>query len=236
MTPNCPAGKLCGTAQGYSAHRCRCPGALEVERLYRKRIRVGLHQPAWVDATGTNRRIQALLALGWPIKTIAAELGYASPRSHPYKLVKTPTGRVHRTMAVKVAKLYDRLSMTIGPSARTASRAARAGYLVPLVWDDEQLDDPKAKPVRCRSRVVSSIDPATIDQVLIERALAGDAPRRLRPAEIREAVRRAVTAPMWLSDAATAQLLQRSDRQVLRIRQTLGLPAAQFKEEALAWA
>lgn len=233
MTPlSCPAGDLCCTARGYSFGGCRHETGRVADSRYRKRLRMGLQPAALVDATGTNRRIQALLALGWPLKVLAPRLGYDG-RSHPYKLVKTPTGRVTRDMAVKVEKLYDLLSMTIGPSKRTSGRALRAGYLPPLAWDDEQLDNPAAKPHNCRRD--PEIAPA-LDEILIERALAGDAPRRLRPAEIREAVRRAVTPPMWLSDVQAGQLLQRSDRQILRIRHALGLPAAQFKEEAHAWA
>ena len=54
--------------------------------------------------------------------------------------------RVQRRTAEKVARLYDELSMVAGPSTRATTEAKRKGWAPPLAWDEEDLDDPAAKP------------------------------------------------------------------------------------------
>jgi DNA-binding transcriptional MerR regulator len=103
----------------------------------------GLLPPAWVDPTGTRRRIQALVRVGWPLREIFTRLGYG-PRSRPANVLY---GRqVHRSTALRVAAVYDELSMTPGPSSLAAARAAGKGWAPPLAWDDDTIDDPAAAP------------------------------------------------------------------------------------------
>ena len=42
----------------------------------------------------------------------------------------------------RIADAYDELSMRQGPSVRNR----RLGYPPPLAWDDETIDDPRARP------------------------------------------------------------------------------------------
>lgn len=129
------------------AHRwgCRCPDALEIRRLRKKRRRLGRQPPAWVPAVGSRRRLWALACLGWTVNGLAARLGMPA-RSVVW--IRTP-GReqVHRDTAARIAALYDELSMTPGPSTLAAQRARAAGAHPPLAWDDGLLDDPGAEPV-----------------------------------------------------------------------------------------
>lgn len=99
-----------------------------------------LHTGADVDATGTRRRIQALMALGWPQALIGAELGVKQRAVSNWLARQYVTAR----NAKAVADLYDRLSMTPGPSEITRSRALARGWVPPLAWDD--IDDPAATP------------------------------------------------------------------------------------------
>lgn len=93
-----------------------------------------------LPAAGTHRRLQALMALGWPLSVIAKRLGVHHDRIRQYLIQRS----VYATTAARVAALYDELSMTPGPSVRARREAARRGYVPPLAWDDETIDDPAA--------------------------------------------------------------------------------------------
>lgn len=95
--------------------------------------------PAYVDATGTRRRIQALVRIGWPLDELAARSGTSSIRVVAYR-----STRVHRTTAAKVRVLYDELSMILGPSALSVRRATEKGWPPPLAWDEAAIDNPAA--------------------------------------------------------------------------------------------
>lgn len=110
-----------------------------------------LHGPAWVDATGTRRRLQALAAVGWSPARVSAELGFS--RTWAQKL--TTVGRVHRVNAALVADVYERLWNAAPPQGtagerlsmlRALSAARKAGWPPPLAWDDNSIDDPAAGP------------------------------------------------------------------------------------------
>lgn len=124
---------------------------------------------AFVDATGTRRRIQALVAFGWPLAEQARRLRRSLRNFRDLLTQKQVTARTAR----EVADLYEQMSATPPPAGwvttRTRRFAARNGWEPPLAWDD--IDDPDATP---------NTDPADdepdIDEVLVRRALAGHAP------------------------------------------------------------
>lgn len=93
-------------------------------------------------AIGAIRRVQALCALGWTIEALADELGVAVGTVQ--RLRAGASSRVAVTVARSVREGYDRLSMTPGPSARTAAAARSQGCFPPLAWDD--IDDPTEQP------------------------------------------------------------------------------------------
>lgn len=93
------------------------------------------------DPTGTLRRIQALARIGWTYRHIAA----AGQTSHRLEHLAGQKWVTHE-VAAAIARAYDLLSMTPGPSTRTASRAERTGWVPPLAWDEDTIDDPDAKP------------------------------------------------------------------------------------------
>lgn len=168
------------TAYAYRRHGCRCATAIKAKQRQSKLYRAGRAPNRPIDATGTRRRIQALMVLGWPLRTIMADkLGY-SPKSYPHRLATAP--RVTPGLAKRVAALYDELSMTPGPSKRTRNRALQAGFLPPLAWDDDRIDDPTYQPTQLEE------DDETVDEVAVRRALAGDRPAALRREELVAAV------------------------------------------------
>jgi predicted transcriptional regulator len=108
--------------------------------------RVRAHPKVRVSALGAQRRIQALFTLGWRVKDINAAAGQDIEHV------------LHRDTILRethdaVCRAYDTLSMRHGPSTATRNRAHKSGYAPPLAWDDDKLDDPRARSARRRSQV-----------------------------------------------------------------------------------
>lgn len=150
MTPTDPRH---GTYAGYVAG-CRddcCRRASRTYHAIRTHERENLGRPRTIPAIGTHRRIQALLAIGWTYRDMANRLGYSREAVRQVLLHQ----RVHRSTAEQIERVYRELSMTLPPTdthaqrvtvARARNKAARNGWPVPLAWDDEAIDDPKATP------------------------------------------------------------------------------------------
>jgi len=173
---------------------------------------------ALVDARGTHRRMQALMARGWTQRALVEQMGLSSDNL----ATRFAQSTVLRSTADAVEALYDRLwdqtpfvdsPAKAAGSRRAMNRARRAGWTPPLAWDDIDTDD--APPLAERSDA--------IDEMAVELAMIGE-PVRLSSLERREAVTRLHS--LRLSDIAIAARLHVADRTVLRIRQELGLPAA----------
>lgn len=110
------------------------------------------------DGTGTRRRLQGLVVMGWPVKVLAGRLGCASEYVH-YLLAGKGTGRVALKTLCAVRKLSRELHATSPEQAgmpaaavrRTRNMAGRHGWLSVAVWDD--IDDPQDVP-QCGARVL----------------------------------------------------------------------------------
>jgi hypothetical protein len=108
-----------------------------------------------VPATGTRRRIQALMAVGWHQGAIAREAGLA-PCVIGRILDHAP--RCFAQTRAKVADAYDRLwDQTPPPTrshldSRARNTAARNGWPAPMAWDDDTIDNPDAQPQKLRDR------------------------------------------------------------------------------------
>lgn len=105
---------------------------------------------AFVDAAGTRRRIQALVALGWTHKALAPYLGVNSAYVGDLATNGNVTSRHARTVAAVYDRLWDAdpLQHGVTPAAVKRSRnlANKNGWPPPLAWDDDSIDDPAAKP------------------------------------------------------------------------------------------
>lgn len=101
-----------------------------------------------VDATGTVRRVQALVALGWPCSQLAVRIDVLP--SNFIDLVHGRRGQVRRGTADTVRDLFDRLQAEVPAPGRATTRARRfaAGYgwAPPAAWDDDTIDNPAALP------------------------------------------------------------------------------------------
>lgn len=96
-----------------------------------------------VPALGTQRRLQALMAIGWTAVELAERLGWDN-RNLGKVCQQT---RVTAGTARAIADLYGELSATF-PHGAKASRArkvaARKGWKPPSAYPDGALDDPQA--------------------------------------------------------------------------------------------
>lgn len=139
-----------GTPACYSECGCRCRPcarawykAEQSRRYYRAK-----GQPARLDATGTQRRIRALWALGHPSEAIARAAGLPSDRG--VWQIAGNRSWVSRDTAARINRAYSLMSMRPGTSSVTAARARAKGYAPPLAWDDgagpHGIDNPDATP------------------------------------------------------------------------------------------
>lgn len=107
---------------------------------------------ARVDATGTHRRLQALVAIGYSISSLGRRLGITvSNMDGPMG----GTAEVTAETARKVRALYEELWATPvvadewhakSAGQRARNLAKRRGWAPPMAWDDDTIDDPSAKP------------------------------------------------------------------------------------------
>ncbi|MBO0853599.1 MAG: hypothetical protein J2P18_07510 [Nocardia sp.] len=112
---------------------------------------------ALVPICGARRRMQALVAFGYPRIELARQLGIATNSAPMDSLIgssrdgKPPVGQsisAKRDRAVK--ELFDRLQFTPGPSDRAREHGRQKGWALPFEWDEDGIDDPHAEPVRAR--------------------------------------------------------------------------------------
>jgi len=123
------------------------------DRIMGIKVEADARRFGYVAASGSCRRIQALGAIGWTTRAIAERMGVKDHAT----VVDLSSGRnrtIRRETAIKVRAVYEALWDQPGPSAVSAKRAATKGWLPPVAWDDEVIDDPKfqAEDVRRRGR------------------------------------------------------------------------------------
>lgn len=141
-----------------------------------------------IDGTGTRRRLQALVAIGWAKSRLADRLGWL-----PGNLGRLIEGSAMVTVATAraVRALYDELWSTAPETptrydrasvSRARRLAAARGWQPPMAWDDDTIDEPEVD--------LDETESATdLDEIAIERAIAGDR-ATLTADERLEAIRR----------------------------------------------
>jgi hypothetical protein len=162
MSPDDPRH---GTTAGYHAG-CRDLCCRRAIARYEKAGRLArLEGGRAVPAIGSQRRLQALMALGWSSNAIAIHAGLRH-RNHVWRVVNgqkgKPTTWIQRETADWVTRVYDELSMRVPTGryvVRTKAHAEERGWAPPLAWDN--IDDPAEKPsghrvcARCQSTSVA---------------------------------------------------------------------------------
>jgi hypothetical protein len=189
---------------------CRCPDAHADRLRHDHELADDTLQSETVDATGTRRRLQALAAIGWPTTHLATRLGTSQRSVQRWYHQRT----VQRSIAERVAALYEALSMIPGPNLAARTRAHAAGWVPPLAWDDEVLDLPSGQPCSNLRQALPAWD---VDDVAVDRACHGEqVGRQLTLAERITAVKRLATAGE--SAYETACRMGLSVRTVKRLR------------------
>jgi hypothetical protein len=108
---------------------------------------------ALIDSIGTQRRIQALSYVGWPLRWISQRVGVAEDCS----LWLLQRDKVYRTTADRYGAMYVQLIGMEPPQAtsreqqavaKARARARRDGWVPDAAWDD--MDDPRERPKGAR--------------------------------------------------------------------------------------
>ncbi|WP_194819313.1 hypothetical protein [Nocardia sp. XZ_19_385] len=108
-----------------------------------------------VPITGSVRRIQALVAFGYPQAQLSRELGIqvASMRAltgRPVPGNKSAGQEITAGRHRQIEKLFNQLQMTPGPSQGARELGKKHGWALPFEWDEESIDHPDAKPIRAQ--------------------------------------------------------------------------------------
>jgi len=213
VDPACPSTTNHGTAAAYSYDRCRCPSATRAATRRKKQYRLDIERGNvhTVPSTGTVRRLRALVAIGWPKAQLAERLGVSLASVHQ---MMNDRARTTVRVAGLVDRLYRELADHRGPSNYAASKAAQLGYVPPIAWDDDTIDDPDAQPYA--EWPAEGPDPAVLLRLWAHRH-----PRVVRKVDqvafIREAHARGLTDP------ETARYLGMTGRHVQKIRSRNGI-------------
>ncbi|WP_167486857.1 helix-turn-helix domain-containing protein [Nocardia terpenica] len=139
---------------------------------------------ALVPIIGARRRIQALIAYGYPQTHLAHELDIEPSHATMAALVERALPEGHTGQSIPadrdraIKALFDRLQMTPGPSDRARAYGRDREWALPFEWDEDALDDPDGHPTRARWT------PPTATQV-----------RQDRRAQIVELTTRGLSAP-----------------------------------------
>lgn len=161
-----------GTNARYNFHACRCDLCKLAHYRAMKRYRHGLAQTT-IPAIGTQRRIRALTAMGWTGRQIAEKSGWSLGTIRCFN--RSEHTQVYTGTHIRMVEVFEEWCMTPGPSNAARAAARRLGYALPLEWDytpgPHFIDDPDATPYR--STALSGKHDGHVDEVLVQRALAG---------------------------------------------------------------
>ena len=150
-----------GTRQCRISHGCECPACLQASYAYGKRARLlALRGQTSQPACGVQRRLQALLAVGWSLVELGGRLGRSSSSMTD---LLAQVDSVHWATHAAVRDLYNDLWDVAPPESTTSQRRAvtrarrraqREGWAPPAAWDDRGphgIDNPHATPAGVRT-------------------------------------------------------------------------------------
>lgn len=207
----------------YVTHKCGCDECREWARDYqfwRGHMHAAGHQ-LLVDPTGTRRRLQALIALGWSMQELADQLRDGRGNVRRWVAWERP---VNRNTAKRIADLFNSLCMTVPPERtphetatrrRTRALAERNNWQPPLAWDDIDNDPAPA-----------TTDPTAdiVDDIAVALAVRGERVTLTR--DERHIAVTTLNRVRGYDDQVIAKMLGVSDKTIARDREHLGLPAA----------
>ncbi|KQU52179.1 hypothetical protein ASG84_25465 [Rhodococcus sp. Leaf278] len=101
---------------------------------------------AVVDATGTIRRVRALVAFGYTAEGLTVELAGQVSACTVHELVRGYRTQCLARVARSIKRLFDRLQLIPGTSQRSRNHAVKRRWALPFQWDEDTIDNPAAKP------------------------------------------------------------------------------------------
>lgn len=109
-----------------------------------------------VPNVGPRRRVRALAAIGYSQYELADMMNMdqrnLSREIGEHKDTTSPL------LAAKIARLFRELQATPGANARARKLAQSRGWPPPFCWDEDEIDNPLAKPTRMRPETKHSPD------------------------------------------------------------------------------
>lgn len=169
------------------------------------------HETTGYPGIGARRRVAALLAVGWTHAHLRQQTGGVATGD----VINDAGRRVEAHTYLAIRETYERLCMTPGPSSRNRTRARRHGWIPPMAWDDDSIDDLNAVPRGVSREGASNHLVDDVDPVAVQLALAGHAVDLTRTERV-HAIRQ--LAAHGLADPQIAQRVGTSTRTVLRDR------------------
>lgn len=144
-----------------------------------------------VSSVGVIRRLTALVALGYYMREVCARAGLDPLYGANLMADRRTNGRTraHVDAADAIDRVFRELCMKPGPHNRARNIAAARGWVPPLAWDEDEMDDPDAKPHIARHPRRLPQD-GVVDNLAVEKRTAGDRGVPLNFAEQAELVRR----------------------------------------------
>lgn len=114
-----------------------------------------LADKAVVDATGTRRRLRALVAIGWTQSQLAELLGLTPNNFGPLVHGRSSVTAARRRAVVQLYdELWDKPPADDALARKSRRYAQRQGWVPPLAWDDDEIDNPAARPAGVRMDAV----------------------------------------------------------------------------------
>lgn len=118
----------------------------KTRRIHRERAAALLAVRLPVTPIGVQRRARALIAAGWTRADLARILGLTPRRVASY-LSDTVPGIVWPVTVDRITTAYrDLWRGPEHPSPASLRWAARLGWATAAAWDDDRIDDPRARP------------------------------------------------------------------------------------------
>lgn len=105
----------------------------------------GLGLSRLVRSEGTVRRLRALIAIGYRQDELQGMLRCSAPGLS--LIMNGGRGLVRVGFAVDVDRVFQQCQLVPRSDVRSINRAKRLGWVPPLAWDEDTIDDPDAEPI-----------------------------------------------------------------------------------------
>lgn len=118
-----------------------------------------------VPACGVVRRVEALACLGWSAAELLRRAGLGQHALETARRTGTCFASTRAAVAAAYDELWDQRPPETSSTIRTRTIAARRGYAPAMAWDDDDLDNPDARPATTGRHVPFALRESRIEDV-----------------------------------------------------------------------